>query len=92
LNSVINLCRFLFEGARNFSRTPLVKDGTKDSINPVVLSSSEEEIKRLRFPRHISAFDVDISKLEDHPWRNKNIDVSDYFNYGFTERTWMVYE
>jgi hypothetical protein len=51
---------------------------------------NNEELKRLRFSRHVTAFDVDITTLEDHPWRNKNVDLLDYFNYGFNERTWMV--
>ena len=50
----------------------------------------EDELKKLRFLRHVSAFDVDINALEDHPWRSKTVDLLDYFNYGFNERTWMV--
>jgi hypothetical protein len=53
-------------------------------------SSHEDELKKLRFLRHVTAFDVDINALEDHPWRNKTVDLLDYFNYGFNERTWMV--
>jgi hypothetical protein len=53
-------------------------------------AAREEEIKTLRFLRHVSAFDVDIKGLEDHPWRNKAVDLFDYFNYGFNERTWLV--
>jgi hypothetical protein len=52
----------------------------------------EQEVKNLRFARHISAFDVDIDVLDEKPWRNKNIDLLDYFNYGFNERTWRVSE
>ncbi len=49
-----------------------------------------EGLKKLRFNRHVSAFDIDLNALEEHPWRNKNVDVLDYFNYGFNEKTWMV--
>jgi len=51
---------------------------------------NDEELKKLRFSRHVTAFDVDINALDDHPWRNKNVDILDFFNYGFNERTWMV--
>jgi len=49
-----------------------------------------EELKRLRYSHHRTAFDVDIDALETHPWRGKNADISDYFNYGFNEKTWQV--
>ena len=52
--------------------------------------SAEDELKKLRFLRHATAFDVDVNALEDHPWRNKTVDLLDYFNYGFNERTWLV--
>lgn len=49
-----------------------------------------EELKKLRYSHHRTAFDVDIDSLDTHPWRNKNADISDYFNYGFNEKTWQV--
>ena len=49
-----------------------------------------EELKKLRYSHHRTAFDFDIDNLETHPWRNKNADISDYFNYGFNEKTWQV--
>jgi len=37
--------------------------------------------------------DYDLSKLVDEykPWKKPGADVSDYFNYGFTEETWLLY-
>jgi hypothetical protein len=43
------------------------------------LSANYEELKQLRFTRHITAFDVDIDALEERPWRNKNVDILEYF-------------
>lgn len=37
-----------------------------------------------------SAFDIDIEALPDKPWRRAGSDMSDYFNYGFTEASWIV--
>ncbi len=56
----------------------------------IVKKQMNEELKKLRYSHHRTAFDVDIDGLELQPWRNKNADISDYFNYGFTERTWQA--
>ena len=53
-------------------------------------SVENDEMRKLRFNYHKTAFDVDIDALDDHAWRNKNIDLLDYFNYGFNEKIWMV--
>lgn len=37
------------------------------------------------------AHEVDIESLEEKPWRKPGADLSDYFNYGFTEETWAAY-
>lgn len=29
--------------------------------------------------------------FDDKPWRHPGVDISDYFNYGFDEFTWMAY-
>lgn len=36
-------------------------------------------------------FDLDLASLEDKPWRKPGADVTDYFNYGFTEESWQIY-
>jgi pre-mRNA 3'-end-processing factor FIP1 len=61
-----------------------------DSFENVINKQVNEELKRLRFSHHRTAFDVDIDSLDTQPWRNKNSDISDYFNYGFNEKTWQV--
>ena len=53
-------------------------------------TTESEEIKRLRYTHQKTAFDIDIDALESHPWRNKNVDISSYFNYGFNEATLRV--
>ncbi|AET41003.1 cleavage polyadenylation factor subunit FIP1 Ecym_7155 [Eremothecium cymbalariae DBVPG len=35
--------------------------------------------------------DVDPEVLKEKPWRQPGANISDYFNYGFTEDTWMEY-
>lgn len=81
---------------RGFSRTPAGKDHNNANANKEGASNipettgAEDELQKMRFNRHFTAFDVNIEALPEHPWRDKNVDVSDYFNYGFTERTWLV--
>ena len=38
-----------------------------------------------------TAVEVDMESLEDKPWRKPGADITDYFNYGFTEDTWAAY-
>lgn len=37
------------------------------------------------------ATEVDLESMEDKPWRKPGADITDYFNYGFTEETWAAY-
>jgi pre-mRNA 3'-end-processing factor FIP1 len=39
----------------------------------------------------MSAIEFNIDGLEDKPWRKPGADITDYFNYGFTEETWRAY-
>uniref|UniRef100_A0A914V6S0 Pre-mRNA 3'-end-processing factor FIP1 n=1 Tax=Plectus sambesii TaxID=2011161 RepID=A0A914V6S0_9BILA len=36
-------------------------------------------------------YDLDLAQMEDKPWRKPGADITDYFNYGFTEETWNMY-
>jgi hypothetical protein len=36
-------------------------------------------------------YDLQEVKDEDKPWRKPGADITDYFNYGFTEETWIGY-
>ncbi|CAM9568273.1 unnamed protein product, partial [Phaeothamnion confervicola] len=45
----------------------------------------------LQKPLGKSAFDVRLNELDDHPWMKGGADLSDYFNYGLTQRTWLNY-
>ena len=66
---------------------PTGEENEEEENAPKIIN---EELKRLRYSHHRTAFDVDIDALEAHPWRSKNADISDYFNYGFNEKTWQV--
>jgi pre-mRNA 3'-end-processing factor FIP1 len=36
-------------------------------------------------------YDLQGIKDEDKPWRKPGADITDYFNYGFNEETWIAY-
>merc|ERR1719291_180121 len=38
-----------------------------------------------------TAVEIDMENLEEKPWRKPGADITDYFNYGFTEDTWAAY-
>ena len=38
-----------------------------------------------------SALDIDIEKLPSKPWRTPDANISDYFNYGMDEASWLEY-
>ncbi|XP_064405432.1 pre-mRNA 3'-end-processing factor FIP1-like isoform X2 [Halichondria panicea] len=38
-----------------------------------------------------SLLEMDIGEVADKPWRLPGADITDYFNYGFTEETWRLY-
>lgn len=39
----------------------------------------------------VPATEYNLDSLEDKPWRKPGADITDYFNYGFSEDTWRAY-
>jgi len=39
----------------------------------------------------LPAQDFNLDAIDDKPWRKPGADITDYFNYGFTEDTWKAY-
>uniref|UniRef100_A0A4W4HP86 Pre-mRNA 3'-end-processing factor FIP1 n=1 Tax=Electrophorus electricus TaxID=8005 RepID=A0A4W4HP86_ELEEL len=39
----------------------------------------------------VPVLEVDMELFEEKPWRKPGADLSDYFNYGFSEETWKAY-
>ena len=38
-----------------------------------------------------TAFDIDLESEAKKPWRERGVDLADYFNYGFDEDAWRSY-
>lgn len=41
---------------------------------------------------HGEIFNLDLDRVTTAPWRTAGADISDFFNYGLTERTWRQYQ
>jgi len=50
-----------------------------------------EEFEQVGTVNGKPAHEFDIDTLEDKPWRKPGADITDYFNYGFSEDTWNAY-
>ena len=69
---------------------PLLREPKQENDEEVLKRKVDDEVKSLRFSHQRTAFDVDIDSLEAHPWRRRNVNMSDFFNYGFDEDSWRV--
>lgn len=38
-----------------------------------------------------TVFDIDLDTLEEKSWQRPGADITDYFNFGFTESSWKQY-
>jgi len=74
--------------------TPDIRPIEGPKIDPSmlkVMGVKEEQKKVERDGQVPTIYDIDIDQLEDKPWRKPDADITDWFNYGFTEETWREY-
>lgn len=50
-----------------------------------------EEFEQIGTINSTAPHEFNLDQLEDKPWRKPGADITDYFNYGFTEETWRAY-
>lgn len=50
-----------------------------------------EEFDKVGTINGTPAHELELESLDDKPWRKPGADLTDYFNYGFTEDTWQAY-
>ena len=64
-----------------------------DSIIPTQPGIAKTGIDINAIGQHegVDIIDIDPSTFEDKPWRNPGADITDYFNFGFDEKTWAEY-
>jgi hypothetical protein len=71
-------------GADGAARVP---DAPVEDLVPSMI------LKELQLQPHLSTavFGYDIQQMSERPWTKPGANVSDYFNYGFNEKTWRIY-
>lgn len=79
------------KGSNPYSRSDTPKEMSDLIVDSTPKKSVFDELKPLQFGYFRTAFDVNIEELDEHPWRQPYTDISDYFNYGFNEATWILY-
>lgn len=57
----------------------------------LVVDKAQDEQAREDNMQNNNMYDYDPETMKDKPWLKPGANISDYFNYGFTERTWRKY-
>ncbi|KAJ2830315.1 cleavage polyadenylation factor subunit fip1 [Coemansia erecta] len=58
-----------------------------------MLAENAERMDILSVPllNGLDMFTIDIDMLDEKPWRQPGADITDYFNFGFSEEAWKLY-
>lgn len=81
-------------GAPQYMGTPMnlnLKSGRTYGSSAAKLHSRGIDLDAPGSINGIPVIETDLDTFEDKPWRKPGADLSDYFNYGFTEETWKAY-
>ncbi|CAH8854204.1 unnamed protein product [Trichobilharzia szidati] len=82
------------------SKTGIYKTGTTYQARSIVHTTQHQKVARqgveLDDPGNINGiptveYNLSILGDEEKPWKRPGADITDYFNYGFTEETWVQY-
>jgi hypothetical protein len=61
-------------------------------VNQTTFRSDKEVTERHARPNaHKGPFDIPLQAFALQPWNNKGVNLSQWFNYGFTPQTWEQY-
>lgn len=69
--------------------TSVEDSSSNESIELIVDKSKEQDKSEITSNNNI--YDFDLETLKDKPWLKPGADITDYFNYGFTEKSWKKY-
>ena len=58
---------------------------------PQIQEQQDVDINKVPMYDGKPLIDIDLEEYADKPWAKPGTDISDYFNYGFTEETWKAY-
>ena len=57
----------------------------------LVVEKPKEEDKQVENAIDANIYDFDLDTIKDKPWLKPGADITDYFNYGFSEKSWKKY-
>lgn len=78
-------------------KTGSVSFGPKSNSAPKIAAGAEAPVKgkldvdAVAEVDGVPIYDADIASMDKKPWREPGADLTDYFNYGFTEESWNMY-
>lgn len=69
-----------------------ISDSEEDSASlELVVGKTNEDEKNPEIAADRNIYDFDLETMKDKPWLKPGANMTDYFNYGFTEQTWKKY-
>lgn len=68
-----------------------VAQSTGNSQTVAVLNESKFDVNQVGKYKDVPVTELTLEELKDKPWRLPGADVSDYFNFGFDELSWLAY-
>lgn len=57
----------------------------------LVVEKPKEDEKQAEDTIDANIYDFDLDTIKDKPWLKPGADITDYFNYGFSEKSWKKY-
>ncbi|KAJ2617780.1 cleavage polyadenylation factor subunit fip1 [Coemansia sp. RSA 1365] len=72
----------------------ITTNDTNEKVNTQeLLSTNASHMDILSVPllNNLDLYTIDIDMLEEKPWRQPGADITDYFNFGFSEEAWKLY-
>ncbi|KAG1371364.1 FIP1[III]-like protein [Cocos nucifera] len=85
---------FLYTGKTSVpgrgDRDQLMMLSSEASCNLSIPASAQNGYS-FTLPRNRTIFDISIEAFEQKPWRQPQVDITDYFNFGLDEDSWEIY-
>lgn len=67
------------------------ESASSESSLELIMTNTKTEKTQGENAVDMNLYDFDLDTIKDKPWLNPGADITDYFNYGFTEKTWKKY-
>lgn len=73
------------------SKSSSQEESSSDFSLELVVDKAKKDEETPENAVDMNIYDFNIDSIKDKPWLKPGADITDYFNYGFTERTWRKY-